>query len=72
MDGDIQSLENWEGDERDFEKGLIIRERDVQKQMEGSKIREARYNVRYKDWCEGLNRPRICKEMRRDWTKGRG
>lgn len=57
------ALENWEGQERDFEKGLMIKERDVQKQTEESKIRETRYNVRYKDWSECINRPRYLEDM---------
>lgn len=42
-------MENWEGEERDFEKKLVIRERDVRKQTEESKTREAGYNVRCKN-----------------------
>ncbi|KYN09549.1 hypothetical protein ALC57_18336 [Trachymyrmex cornetzi] len=41
------------GNERRFEKEIIRRERDGQRQCEESKLRAARYNVRYKEFDAG-------------------
>lgn len=46
---DIGAIENLKKDKIRMEEEILNRERDIQRQWEDSKIRKARYNVRYKE-----------------------
>lgn len=48
IDGGLEAIEDLRNKEINI-KGLRVRERYVQRQMEDSRIREARYNKKYKD-----------------------
>lgn len=45
----MESIENMNENERDKERIIIKRERDIQKQIVDMRIKEAKYNSRYKD-----------------------
>ncbi|KYN15976.1 hypothetical protein ALC57_11773 [Trachymyrmex cornetzi] len=55
IEGRLPSSHDWEKwvEENRFEKEIIRRERDGQRQWEESKLRAARYNVRYKEFDAG-------------------
>lgn len=46
----IEAIENMGKEERKYlEKEIVRKEKDIQKQTEKAKIREAKYNKRYKE-----------------------
>lgn len=45
----MESIENMNENERDKKRIIIERERDIQKQIVDMRIKEAKYNSRYKD-----------------------
>ncbi|XP_020297358.1 uncharacterized protein LOC109861916 [Pseudomyrmex gracilis] len=54
----VEAIEESYKEGKDVESMMIERERDMQKQMEEGKIREARYNKRYKEWSIDIGKPR--------------
>lgn len=48
--------------DRDVERNIVRREKDLQIQQEDSKIREAKYNKRYKEIIKEMGRPKYLGE----------
>lgn len=67
----IEAIEINDREDRKLEKELLLKEKDIQRQMDENKIRGARYNIRYKDiLSEDSGLKYLRKEHRRKEMKG--
>lgn len=62
----IEAIGMLRNEGRNVEEEIISRERDIQRQWEDGKIRETKYNKRYKDIERGVEGPGYLREEDRD------